>query len=120
MSSVDEAVKESVQTGSLVFFSNSFVSLHAGSVQSNIPVGQVLQEDQDFTNHGIKSIVVQLSSAHLDQVLVSCNNPLVHVVGFLRFAYSNAELVIEYEIGATSLLIASDILDQEAVSVEVG
>lgn len=120
MGGAHEAVKQGVETGSLVLLSDAFISLHARSVQSHIPVSQVLKETQDFLHDGVKAVVVELMSAEFNQVLVGGHNPLVHVVGSLRFTDSHTHLIIEHKIVSASLLVAGNVLDEEAVGVEVG
>ena len=102
----------------MVFHSSAVISLHAGSVESDIPVGKVLQEDKDLPDNSVESIVVEFIATIFDQVLVGSDDPLAHVVRGFRRRDVIAHLRVVDEVSSGSLLVTSDVLDEETVGVE--
>lgn len=96
---------------------NAVLALHSASVQSDVPIGELLQELKHVPNDIVKSVVVHLMSHILDQVLVSCNDPLIHNVGAFFLPDQVLQKWIEDEVLSSRLFKAGDILDEEAIGI---
>ena len=94
------------------------VALHTGSVETHIPVGEVLEEAKDMSQHTVKAIVVHLAANLLNHALTRSDDPAVHDVCFLVLEDLLLELRIIDEVLANTLLPSGDVLDAEAVRVE--
>lgn len=71
-------VKEDVQTSYL--FLNTFVTLHARPIKSDVPVGKLLQEVQQRWHNIVKLVAVHFTTDVFDEVLISRNDPTVHEI----------------------------------------
>ena len=67
-SGVEQDIKENIKTSLLLFW--AFLSLHSGSVESDVPVAQLLKEGEQWSNHIVKFIGVHFLSDIFDQVLI--------------------------------------------------
>ena len=98
----------------MIFCSVSF-TFHSGSVESDIPICQVLKEGEDVSEYVVEPVVVHFDSNLLDHVLASSNNVPVHNVRLFILEHGIFLLRIKYEVFTCSLFPSLDVLDAEAI-----
>jgi hypothetical protein len=92
-----------------------FFTLHSGSVASDVPVSELLQEVEQRFYHIVKFVVVHFETNGLDQTVVGRDNPLVHEVSTCEVLLDG---FVENEVFVRLHLKSGDVLDQESVGVE--
>lgn len=118
LSSAQDDVKADGKSCSLVL--DRCLTLHAVSVESDVPVSEVLKESDQVANDVVQPVVVHLVTDVFDHVLGGSDNPLVEVVGSLAVENLCAHLWVEQERLTSSRLETSDVLDAETVGIEPG
>lgn len=98
----EESIEEDVQADLLLF--DSLVTLHSRSVESDVPVGELLQEGEKRLHNIVKVIVIELISGKLEHVSSSGDNPSVHEV--ILVSKLELELVIVSEVTVVILLVS--------------
>ena len=98
----EESIEEDVQADLLLF--DSLVTLHSRSVESDVPVGELLQEGEKRLHNIVKVIVIELISGKLEHVSSGGDNPSVHEV--ILVSKLELELVIVSEVTVVILLVS--------------
>mmetsp|Transcript_30324 Transcript_30324/g.40288 ORF Transcript_30324/g.40288 Transcript_30324/m.40288 type:complete len:442 (+) Transcript_30324:246-1571(+) len=113
-----EHVEQNGEGGLLVL--NARLTLHAGAVESHVPVGKVLEEGEHVAHDVVQAIVVHLLAHILDHVLGAGHDVLVEVVRVGALEHGCARLRVEHERFACARFEARNVLNAEAVGVEPG
>jgi hypothetical protein len=75
---LEQHIEQDVEGNQLIL--RTCFSLESGSVESDVPVGEVLEELEQFGDDGVESVLLHLCSDGFDEVLGTCDDPPVHKV----------------------------------------
>ena len=91
------------------------ITLHAGSVETHVPVGKVLEETEDMPQNSVKMVVVHLVAYLLNHALTCCNDPAVHDIGVLVLEHLFLEFWIIHKVFANTFFPSCNVLNAESV-----
>ena len=116
LSCAQQDVEQNIEGDFLIL--SGRLSLHAGAVESDVPVCEVFKEGEHMAHDIVESVVVHLLAHIFDHVLRTGDDVLIQIVCVLALEHSLTSFDVEDEGGACALLQASDILNAEAIRVE--
>ena len=64
----------------LLLLLDAFFTLHSGPVKSDIPVGELIEEREEWLHNVVETVGVHFSSHKLDHMLSGRDDPSVHKV----------------------------------------